>query len=207
MTEEPRDDYGDVNKNRSIARTEKEQADHEKLFLEYKREIDRRNAGNSDNYDRSILTLSAQMLAFTFAGLSFFKVAPSGLLIFGWALLILAIISTILSFQISQRVLSESLESAYDYHMVGIEEAASREGRFDKFHDWLGYASGGFFSFGIVLILAFMSTQDFRSFPEEAPVIPDGKVELKFESNGSKASIITDSTKEEKNEPEQREAK
>ena len=101
-----------------------EKRERRELYEKTRKDLLDRELSNSQLYDRAILTLSAAALGIS---LAFIKeianpVEPRCLLIISWCLFSAAIISTILSFWVSQKALKKQLEYAEKYYLEEKDE-------------------------------------------------------------------------------------
>lgn len=110
---------------------ENDSDDRKKLFAELKGELFKRQLSNSENFDKAVLAYSSAGLALS---LGFLKdlvplavVSYKCLLFTSWALFVLAVIVTIISFLISQQGISKQLKLSERYYLER-DETALTEG-------------------------------------------------------------------------------
>lgn len=133
-----------------------------KLHAEYTAEIRKRQLSSSENFDKSVLTLSSGGLALSMGFLKdFISIADAR---FAWALytswvaLTVATCCTIVSFLVSLRAHGVAQKAGDRYYIDGDEKA------FDELNPWdictnrLNVLSGASFVSGIVLTTLFVST-------------------------------------------------
>ena len=134
----------------------------EKLFEEFKREIDKRQLSNSENFDKAVLAYSSAGLALSLGFLKdivpLAKASYKCLLFTSWALFVLAVIVTIISFLVSQKGLSKQLKLSVDYYL-GCEEDAPTKG-----NGWATATEVMPFVAGISFVVAIICTTFFVYF-------------------------------------------
>jgi len=136
-----------------------EDQQRERLHTSARTELLDRQFSNSEAYDKAILTLSSGFLALS---LSFIKeifpagsITWTGLLYASWASLALAIISTVISFRLSNAAIEGQLGQAHRYYKEK-DESALTKSILSRSVDWLNNVSGGLFIFGVLLTVAFV---------------------------------------------------
>jgi hypothetical protein len=143
----------------ALGEAETEDQQRERLHTSARGELLDRQFSNSEAYDKAILTLSSGFLALS---LSFIKeifpagsITCRGLLYASWALLALAIISTVISFRVSNAAIEGQLGQAHRYYKER-DESAFTKSKLSRSVDWLNNVSGGLFIFGVVLTVVFV---------------------------------------------------
>jgi hypothetical protein len=143
----------------ALGETETEDQQRERLHTSARSELLDRQFSNSEAYDKAILTLSSGFLALS---LSFIKeilpagsITWTGLLYASWVLLALAIISTVISFRVSNAAIEGQLGQAQRYYQEKDENAYTKS-KLSRSVDWLNNVSGGLFIFGVVLTVVFV---------------------------------------------------
>ena len=110
---------------------ENDSDDRKRLFAELKGELFKRQLSNSDNFDKAVLAYSSAGLALSLGFLKDFvplaKANYKCLLFTSWALFVLAVIVTIISFLISQQGISKQLKLSERYYLER-DETALTEG-------------------------------------------------------------------------------
>lgn len=137
------------------------QKSRREIYQEYRRDILKRQLSNTENLDRQILTLSSSILGIT---ITFIKnVVPVDkailvpLLIASWGLLTFAIISTLISFHVSQKGLSQQLLFAEKYYLEECEEYGIKKNRFASLTELASYLSTGAFTLAVICLVMFIS--------------------------------------------------
>ena len=133
--------------------------ERERLYAEYRTELLKRQLSNSENFDRSVLSLSSGLLA---ASIAFIKPAPGApgighwaLLACSWVALAVAIAFTMLSFLVSQRAIDRQLNFATWYYLDKHDDALNAP---NKAADWtlrLNWFASVAFGIGVVLTVWF----------------------------------------------------
>lgn len=104
-----------------MSTAENESDDRKKLFAELKGELFKRQLSNSENFDKAVLAYSSAGLALSLGFLKNFvpldKASYKCLLFSSWALFVLAVIVTIISFLISQKGISKQLKLSERYYL------------------------------------------------------------------------------------------
>lgn len=133
---------------------------HKEAYQKCREDLLKRQLSNTENFDRAILTLSSSLLGLT---LTFIRnVIPIEeahhiwLLLSAWVLLAIAIVVTLLSFQISQSGAKRQMIYAYEYYMNGKEEYLNKTNLFSKLNDWAGYFSALKFTVAMCFLVAFV---------------------------------------------------
>jgi hypothetical protein len=134
-------------------------AEKRRLLAETRADLLKRQLSNTENYDKAVLSLSTFFLGLSLAFLK--EVVPGQraeslwLLYFSWGFLICALLSTIISFLVSQRAIDLQLKKAEDYYLRD-DQAALSKSRIAKVTDWVNWASGASFFIGVSLVTAFV---------------------------------------------------
>jgi hypothetical protein len=128
-------------------------------FVKYREECLKRNLSNSENFDRSVLTLSIAALALSVTFLTKLpgEVTSPFAMLLSWALFAIAVLSTLGSFLTSQKALEKSIEQAERYYIHCDATAIYEKSRWLRVNAYLTYISGAAFSSGIIALLCFVS--------------------------------------------------
>ena len=131
----------------------------QRLLLETRADLLKRQLSNAENYDKAVLTLSTAALGFSVGFLKdFVSIASAKLsctLYWSWIVLIGAIIATIVSFITSQRGLVKQLAQAEEYYLGSVGGDLPPRPLSARLTDCLNYTSGLLFIVGIVLTTIF----------------------------------------------------
>lgn len=133
--------------------------EEKKLYGEFIAETHKREMASTDNFDKSILTLSSAGL-----GLSIGFLKDSGgqtvvwpFILYGsWALFVLATLSTMSSFLVSIRALGQGKKVAERGYMKGHYDAFVEHNAWEAWTIRLNYFSAGSFCLALILTIAFV---------------------------------------------------
>lgn len=134
--------------------------DSSKLLMDARTDLLKRQLSNSENYDKSIITLSTAFLGFSIAYLK--DLIPSEnvqcywLIILSWYLLFGAIILTIASFVISNKAIEIELKKVEDYYLNKNDNEYYKS-NLAKITDWTNYSSGFCLCLGLLLTVIFIN--------------------------------------------------
>ena len=141
--------------------TEQLKEEKKKIYASTRQDLLARNLSNSEKYDNAILTLSTGVLAIS---LAFIKdIVPLDksqyvfLLIISWCSFGSAIISTLVSFALSQVAIKRQLEYAEKYYLEEREEFLRKKNCPALWTEFINYASGTLFISGIIATIFFVS--------------------------------------------------
>ena len=129
------------------------------LYGEYRKDLLARQLSNSENFDRSILSLSSGILAVSIAFIRG-STAPqalqhTALLSISWVAFAAAIAFTLASFITSQKAIDKHLEFAAQYYLQNQDDALEKISGFRTATSWLGGLAGVSFVVGIGSTIAF----------------------------------------------------
>ena len=131
------------------------------LMSKLRTEIQRRELSNTENYDKSVLSLATAFLGFSLAFLKDFVSYRSAschlLLPLSWGLFGLAILATIASFLTSQEELAAQLVRAEAYYINKDEAALSRRSLWDNWTKGLNWSSAVTFVLGVISTIIFIT--------------------------------------------------
>ena len=139
----------------------KEKEERNRIYASTRQDLLARNLSNAEKYDNAILTLSTGILG---ASLAFIKdIVPLDraeyilLIKISWWLFGAAIVSTLVSFVVSQHAIKRQLEYAEKYYLDGDEKYLREKNDPATLTDYINYASGAFFIAGIIASVLFVS--------------------------------------------------
>lgn len=96
------------------------------MFDRYRDDLLKRELSNTENYDKTVLTLSSAALGFSIA---IIKDIPAsnyyGLLLWAWGILVAVIISSLAAYLVGNKAIDEALNAAREYYIHGNEDAHS----------------------------------------------------------------------------------
>ncbi|RKU01674.1 hypothetical protein C7H84_19900 [Burkholderia sp. Nafp2/4-1b] len=133
-----------------------------RLYERYKEDLSKREISNAENHDRSILTYSAAGLGLSLSLLKDFvpitQAKYSWTLYGSWIFFCLAIISVILSYPLSQRVIRLQDKKARRYYLENIAAAYDERIKLENFSNFLNqWVSPPLFIIAIILTIFFVS--------------------------------------------------
>ena len=130
-----------------------------RIFKETYDELVKKQISNSENFDRSILTLSTSGLGISLAFLKdFVPLATAQVklsLLLSWALFAIAIISTIGSFITSQEAIKKQIDFAHKYYLDKKEEFLGKINPWSSATNRLNIAAGTSFILAVSLTIFF----------------------------------------------------
>ncbi len=143
-----------------IERNEEEQKRAVELYDSFRDELLKRQLSNTENYDKTILSLSSAGLALS---LSFFKfVVPIKmasylwLIVGSWGAFLLTIISSLIAYLISNRAIDHQLDIATDYYINKKASAATEKNKLSIWNNRLNYLVAFSFSIAIIMMVIFV---------------------------------------------------
>lgn len=143
-----------------IDRTEDQQNRATEMFDSFRDELLKRDLSNTENYDKSILTLSAAALGLSLTAIRFVIPLDTAnhlwLVILGWVLLLGCIMSSLGAFLVSNKAIEIQIHHAEQYYIDGVQEALDGKNVFLRLNDILNYATGLMFAVAITAIVAFV---------------------------------------------------
>jgi hypothetical protein len=134
--------------------------DIQKLFKEFKTEIEKRQVSSSENFDKSILTYASWALGISIAFLKDFipiTVASFSLCLYAsWIFFSYSIASTTISFLISYKGLEQSLQDGIKYFLEEDDSYFDKENKYNTAVKYLNQTSGAAFILGLICTLIFV---------------------------------------------------
>jgi len=138
-----------------------EQKRANEIFDAFRDELLKRELSNTENYDKSILTLSAAALGISLTAIRFVVPLDGAEYIWlikaSWLLLLLSIIAALCAFLLSNKAISIQLKNAEDYYIEGVAEAFNRKNIYTKINNCFNKITGLFFALAISAIVAFVT--------------------------------------------------
>lgn len=131
----------------------------QRLYAERRAELLQRQFSNCEAYDQAVLTLSSGLLGLSLAFVT--DIVPlssavgKGWLYASWAALAAAVISTVISFRVSDGAIQHELRMAERYYLLRDETAYGRSSRAALIAR-INNLAGAFFVAGILLTIAFV---------------------------------------------------
>ncbi len=131
--------------------------DAKKWYGDYVAEVHRRQISGSENFDKSVLTLSSAGLGLSVGLLKGYEDAPwLCVLYLSWTMFTIATIATMVSFLISGRALEHQKRVAYRCFIDGQDAAFDEPNKWDAWNTWLVRLAAGSFALALVLTVTFM---------------------------------------------------
>ncbi len=141
---------------------DEQQGKREGLYTETRKDLLARQLSNAEQFDKAVLTLSSGALGLS---LAFIKdVVPIdeaqgfAVLVFSWWLFSFAIISTVISFIVSQLAIARQLTYARKYYIDNKSEYSKKRNIWAEVTDYLNCLSGVLFVVAVVLTVTFVSS-------------------------------------------------
>ncbi len=135
--------------------------DSKKLLEKYREDVQKRSLSNTENFDRSILTLSASFLGFSLAFIrdlaSVNDVSNLWLLPTSWMLFFVAIAATLASFQLSDNALTVALNQAESFYLRNELPGGKRKNSFENWNRYFTLGSGVAFAFASLFTIIFVT--------------------------------------------------
>ncbi len=143
-------------------RTEEQQKRAIEMYDAYRDDLRKRQLSNTENYDKTILTLSSSGLALSLTALKFAIPLATAeylyLLKSSWWLFGATIFISIIAYWVGNNALNKQLEIAEEYYAKGIEDAFSKRNWYSNINDWLNRAAGFTFLIATFLIISFVTS-------------------------------------------------
>ena len=130
------------------------------LYERCRDDLLKRQLSNSENFDKSILSLSTAGLGFSLAFIKEVVRLPDAdywyILYGSWCCFALAIVGTLCSFLASQKGIDRQLDYAKEYYLENKHETLDKKNWWAKVTNWLNYLSVGVFIVAIFSTIAFV---------------------------------------------------
>lgn len=132
-----------------------------KIYDDARADLLKRDLSNTENFDKSILTYSSAGLALSLGFLKDFVSMHTAtypwLLYCSWMLFVLAILTTLASFLISQRGIDQQLKTIYSYYMEGNATAIDERNKYSEWLHYSSYIAGAAFLVALTLTTLFVA--------------------------------------------------
>lgn len=149
------------NEEIKIIRTEEEQQRSVEIFDSYRDELFKRQLSNSEAYDKAILSLSSAGLALSLTFIKFIvpltKANYLSILKLSWLLFLASVITTVISFLISNKGISTQLKFAEEYYIEAKANALNKFNIYACFNTIFNYVSGVLFIFALICVVSFVT--------------------------------------------------
>lgn len=143
-------------------RSAEEQQLANEMYDRLRDDLLKRDLSNTENYDRSILTLSSAGLGLSISAIHLggpnIKAASYIWLIWGgWTLFFFSIVTSLSAYLVGSKAIAVQLANAYDYYKKGQEDAFTRSNAFIRFNKALNISTGVLFVFALGATILFVS--------------------------------------------------
>lgn len=136
--------------------------ERQRIYDQLRDAINTRDLSNSEKFDKAILTYSSSGLALSLAFLKDIRTPADvlyGWLLYGsWVCFVLAIITVIVSYPLSQRGLAKQLALGHRYYIEGDDDAFNLKNRYVRWVEYVSIAAGVLFISAVVLSTVFVFT-------------------------------------------------
>lgn len=143
-----------------IIRTEEEQKRANEIHDKFRDDLLKRQLSNTENYDKTILTLSSSGLAISLTFLNF--IIPRGSANFlwiiqtAWICFLLSIILSLIAYHVSNKAIDSCLVIAEDYYIHGDGTAFNRRVWPSIINTWINHIVGTLFCVAITGVVVFV---------------------------------------------------
>lgn len=131
-----------------------------KLYSEFLAETNKRELSGSENFDKSVLTLSSAGLGLSVSFLKDFApmngASPPWMLYTSWAMFTVATLSTMASFLVSGQAMDRQKKVAYRAYMQGDDTAFSERNSWGAWIPRLNFMSAAMFFLALIFTVAFI---------------------------------------------------
>lgn len=140
-----------------------------KLYADTRADLLKRQLSNSENADRAILSVSTAALGFSLAFLKDIVSLQGAMLSYlpylSWALFVLAIVVTLLSFFTSQKAIDEQLDVAHRYYIDRDDAAATQRSKYAGATDTLNKSGAFLLVAGLLVTCMFVGINLWKGKP------------------------------------------
>ncbi|MBW2187406.1 MAG: hypothetical protein JRG71_13725 [Deltaproteobacteria bacterium] len=147
--------------NGLIHRSDEEQKRSIEIYDSFRDELYKRQLSNTENYDKSILTLSSAGLAISLTFLRSVVPLESAEYLWlakaSWICFLVSIILSLIAYLISNAAISKQLSIAEDYYVNKIQSAFNQKNILSELNNMLNYAVGLLFGLAIIAIVIFVT--------------------------------------------------
>ena len=146
--------------NTKIIRNEEEQKRADEIHDKFRDDLLKRQLSNTENYDKTILTLSSSGLAISLTFLNF--IIPRGSANFiwiiqaSWVCFLLSIVFSLIAYHVSNKAIDSYLVIAEDYYTHGDGTAFNRRVLPSIINTWINHIVGILFCVAITGVVAFV---------------------------------------------------
>ncbi|OAI06233.1 hypothetical protein A1353_09480, partial [Methylomonas methanica] len=148
-----------VDENTGLTKDQQERAI--KIYDAYRDDLRKRQLSNTENYDKTILTLSSSALALSLTAIRIIIPLKSANCLFiiqwCWWLFGVTIAISIIAYWVSNKALDKQLEIAEDYYSNGNNDAFSRKNWYSITNNWLNISTGFTFLVATAFLIYFVT--------------------------------------------------
>ncbi len=136
-------------------------AERKRLYTATRDDLLKRQLSNAENFDKAILSLATASLGFSLAFLKdivHLGAAHAKWLVYAsWICFAIAVVTTLVSYEVSQRAITTQLTYASQYYLENDEAVWKKPNRATRVTQWLNTSSGVAFVVGLVATIVFVS--------------------------------------------------
>jgi hypothetical protein len=144
-----------------IQRTDEEQKRAIAIYDSFRDELLKRQLSNTENYDKSILTLSSAGLAISLVFLKSIVPMEKAECLFlmktSWVFFLLTILVSLVAYLISNAAITKQLSISEDYYVNRMQSAFNKKNWLSLLNNWLNYCVGVLFGIAIIAVVAFVT--------------------------------------------------
>ena len=143
-----------------IERSDEEQRQSTGIYNSFRDELLKRQLSNTENYDKSILTLSSAGLAISLTFIN--SIVPLKhashiwLMKCSWIFFLLSILISLMAYLVSNAAISKQLSIAEDYYINRLQSAFNKKNWLSSLNNWLNVSVGILFSAAIIAVVSFV---------------------------------------------------
>ncbi|MDH5327691.1 MAG: hypothetical protein OEY58_19730 [Gammaproteobacteria bacterium] len=144
-----------------IIRTPEQQGHASQVYDNYRSDLLNRSLSNTENYDKTIITLSAATLGFSMIAIRYVVPLESAeytyLIQLGWFMLPTCIAASLVASLIGNKAIDVQLENARNYYIEGEQDALNRKNIYTTINKYLNIFTGIAFLSALFLIIIFVT--------------------------------------------------
>lgn len=142
------------------SRTPEAQEQCKEIHDKYREDLLKRQLSNSENYDKTILSLSSTGLALSLTAIRLIVPLENASYLWcikaAWILFLLTIIFTLITYCVGNVAIAKELKNAEDYYIQGVAYADLEPNIYKTVNPWLNRITGLFFTLAISLVVGFV---------------------------------------------------
>jgi hypothetical protein len=149
---------------------------HLKLYTDYRGRLEASRQSAFDQFDKAILTLSSAALGISIAfikdAVPLSQARSKPLLVVSWIGFSAAVLSTVISFLLSQEAFTKQIQAAQDYFVDNNVDALQRKNQYSEYVRWLNISSIACFTAAVLLTVTFVSINILGDLPNMTSFLP-----------------------------------